>query len=144
MAWEKTLHQIQPGGARGREVQMHARMFGQPGAHRGVLVRGVVVHDEVEGQFARGLPLDHFEEGQPLGVGVGVAGGGGAVDFAVEVTERGEKRDRAVAGGVVGAGADVAHAQGQAGLGAFERLALALLPAFVRGENGRAISAAKP
>ena len=42
------LHLIQPRGVGGRVVHMIARARRQPRSHLGVLVRGVVVHNEVE------------------------------------------------------------------------------------------------
>ena len=45
-------------------------MFAQPSGHVGVLVRGVVIRDQVDPQPGRDGPVDRVEEGQKLFVGV--------------------------------------------------------------------------
>ena len=42
---------IQPGSTRRREMHTESRALNQPGAHIGVFVRGVVVHDQVDIQI---------------------------------------------------------------------------------------------
>ena len=86
---------------------------------------GVIVDDEMERQIGRGFGIKMLEEGQPLVVRV--ARRGLTEDLAVEIGECGKQRDGAVARVVVGLGADVANAARQPGLGALQRLALALL-----------------
>ena len=44
---EKTFHEIHPGTARGGEVEVEAGMGRKPFFHFGVLVRGVIVDDEM-------------------------------------------------------------------------------------------------
>jgi len=57
-----SLHQVEPGtGGRG-EVPVEARVGGQPAPDVGVLVRGVVVQDQVDVQTLWGLPVDGLEE----------------------------------------------------------------------------------
>src|SRR5439155_17595099 len=63
-----------------------------------------------------------------------VARGALVEDFTLQIVERGKERDRPLAGVVVGAGADVADAQRQPGLGALQRLALTL---FVAAKHQR-------
>ncbi len=54
----------------GREVHVKARVLGQPVLHHRVLVRGVVVGDQVQ-RFVLGcLAVDLLEELQPLHMGV--------------------------------------------------------------------------
>ena len=45
---KKALDSIEPGGGRRGEVKSPAWMAFQPGAHLGMLLRGVVVHDGVD------------------------------------------------------------------------------------------------
>ena len=112
--------------ARGRrEVEGEARMAVEPGAHLGVLVGGVVVEDDVDGLAGRHLALDGVEEADELLVAVALHVA--ADDGAVEHVERGEQGGGAVALVVVGHGAEPALLHRQAGLGAVERLDLALL-----------------
>src|SRR5262245_36327987 len=49
---------------------MTARMGGAPRLNQGMLVRPVVVENEVDGLPARRLPIDQVQEGDELGVGV--------------------------------------------------------------------------
>ncbi len=97
----------------------------EPGAHLGVLVGGVVVEDDVDGLAGRHLGVDGVEEADELLMPVALHVP--ADDGAVEHVEGGEQRRRAVALVVVGHGAEPALLHGQAGLGAVERLDLALL-----------------
>ena len=90
-----------------------------------MFVRAVVVEHQMQREDARRLGIKLLEKGMPLLVGVTL--GGLAEHLAVEVAQRGEQRERAVAHIDVGGGAHMAHAEGQSGLGALQRLALALL-----------------
>ena len=134
---KEALDEVQP-RARGRgEVQDDAVAAvrpavagvapGDPALHLGMLVGGVVVDDQMQGEVARRVLVELLEEPQP--VLVSVAWRGLAEDLAVEIGQRREQGDGAVAGIVVGAGAHVADAERQAGLRALQRLALALLVA---------------
>ena len=78
--------------------------------------------------------MDFVGEAEPFDVRI--ARGGGAEDSAVEVVQRREQRDGAMAGVLVGARADVANAQWQARLPSLQRLALALL---VAAQNQRSV-----
>ena len=53
---EEALDLIEPGGRGGREVQVKAWVLGQPCLNVGMLVRRVVVEDEVELPFLWRLP----------------------------------------------------------------------------------------
>ena len=50
---EPAFDQVEPRGARGREMQLEARVGGQPLANRFVLVGSVVVQDYVQREVAR-------------------------------------------------------------------------------------------
>ena len=90
-----------------------------------MLVGGVVVEDGVDHLAGRDLALDGVEEADELLMPVALHA---AADHrAVEHVQRGEQRRRAVALVVVGHGPGAALLQRQAGLGAVERLDLALL-----------------
>ena len=100
-------------------------MSGQPFLHLGMFVGGVVVDDGVDRVSRRHLRLDGVEEADELLVPVALHVA--ADDGAVENVEGGEQRGRAVALVVMGHGPGAALLHRQAGLGAVERLDLALL-----------------
>ena len=59
---EEALDLIKPGAAGRREVDMPAWPFGEPVADQRGLVRGVVVHDEMDVKTVRDRGLDLVEE----------------------------------------------------------------------------------
>lgn len=59
---EQALDGVDPGRAGGREMDMEARMAGEPSLHGLGLVGGVVVEDQVQVEFGRGLLVDQAEE----------------------------------------------------------------------------------
>ncbi len=124
---KEAFDQVEPRGAGRGEVKMDARMFFQPGAHRSMLVCGVVVDNEMQRQPRGRFAMKFFEKGQPFDMRV--LGSRRAEDPTVEVIERREERHGAVACIVVGASANMANPQGQSGLGSLQRLALAFLVA---------------
>lgn len=88
----------------------------QPRFDLSLLVRGVIVGNQMDFQVLGRLAIQLLEEAEPLHMRVLLLG---PVDqFPVQVVQRGEQRDRAVPDGIVGLGADVAAPQRQAGLGA--------------------------
>src|SRR5581483_12312856 len=92
---EEAFDLIEPGRAGWREMDMPARPFGEPVADQRGLVRGVVVHDEMDIETARDGGLDLVEELAELGGTV--AGKAFADDLARRNVERREQRGRAVA-----------------------------------------------
>ena len=98
-------------------MNVHARVLFQPRADRGMLVRGVVVDDQMQGQSSQSLPVQLFKKAQPFDFGM--ARCGRAQDLLLELVEGGEQRDGAMAGVVMGPDADVAHPQRQPRLGAW-------------------------
>ncbi len=102
-----------------------SRMVGEPGQDVGVLVGGVVVEDGVDHLAGRHGSLDGRDEADELLMPV--ARHAAADDLAFEHAEGGEQGRGAVALVVVGHGRAPARLQRQAGLGAVERLDLALL-----------------
>ena len=92
-----------------------------------MLVRGVVVGDQMDVEAVRRLAFDLLQEAQPFDMGV--VGLGPRDQLAFQIVKRCEQRDRAVADVVVRPCARVFRRQRQSGLRAFERLTLALLVA---------------
>src|SRR6516225_10887371 len=122
---EEALDLIEPGRAGGREMDMPARPFGEPVADQRGLVRGVVVHDEMDIKAARDSGLDFVEELAELcGTVTGIAC---ADDLARRNVERREERGRAMARVVVAAPCGLTGAHRQHWLAAVERLDLGLL-----------------
>src|SRR5262245_6014179 len=122
---EEALDLIKPGAAGRREVDMPAWPFGEPVADQRGLVRGVVVHDEMDVETVRDRGLDLVEELAELcGTMTGIAF---ADDLARRNVERREERGRAVARVVVAAPYGLTGPHGQHGLAAIERLDLGLL-----------------
>jgi Enoyl-CoA hydratase/isomerase len=122
---EEALDLIEPGRAGRREMDMPARSFGEPVADQRGLVRGVIVHDEMDIETARDGSLDLVEELAELGGAV--AGKAFADDLARRDVERRKERGGAVARVVMAAPRRLTGAHGQHGLAAVERLNLGLL-----------------
>lgn len=124
---KQAFDRAEPGGAGRGEVKMDPRVFFQPGSKRGMLVRGVVVDNEMQRQPRGLLSRKFLEKGEPFGARV--LGSHGAGDPTVEVVERSEDRHSAVACVVVGASAHGASPQGRSRLGSLQHLAQAFLVA---------------
>src|SRR5579863_8956662 len=60
---------VEPGGRGRSEVEVEPRMPFKPGSHLGVLVRGVVVNDQVQLPPGRGFAIDLVEEADELSGG---------------------------------------------------------------------------
>src|ERR1700691_340654 len=106
-------------------MEMEARMAFEPGADLGMLVRRVIVDDQVQLPFGRGLAVDLVEETDELLMPV--AGHTLADDAALQHVERGEQRRRAVALVIMGHRPAATALHRQPRLGAVERLDLRLL-----------------
>ena len=106
-------------------MHVESRVPGQPLLHHRVLVRGVVVGDQVQRLVLGRLAVDLAQELQPLDVGVVLL----ALpdDTTVQHIERGKQRGRAIALVVVRHRARSALLHRQPGLRAVQRLHLALL-----------------
>src|SRR5271165_257620 len=63
---EVTLDGVQPGAGGRREVEDEALVPAEPGAHLGMLVRGVIVEDDVNDLSDRDFGLDGIEEADEL------------------------------------------------------------------------------
>jgi len=82
---EPPFHLVQPGGIGGRVVQVETGMLRQPGTNLGMLVRGVVIDDEVEIEFCGHAGVQVAQKGEELLVPVarlafGKHGTGGNVE----------------------------------------------------------------
>ena len=86
---KEALDQIEPGGRGRREMHMEAGMLDQPGFHFGMLVRGVVVGNQMDRQVLWGFPVNLLEEGEPFLVPMLL--GDGRDELAFQVVQRGEQ-----------------------------------------------------
>jgi len=122
---EPALDLVQPGGVGGRVVHMIARPPGQPGRDLGMLVRAVVVDDEMDIEGVGHAGLNVAQEGEELLVAVARVALG--QDFAGGDVQGGEQGGGAVPDIVVGDPLDIAESHRQHRLAALERLDLGLL-----------------
>ena len=63
---EPALDQVQPGTARGNEVNVKPLVPFQPGFHLGMFMGGVVVHDQMKLTVGRRFLVDQLQELDPL------------------------------------------------------------------------------
>ena len=61
---EPDFNLIQPGSAGRSEMHLNAGVCGQPALDARVLVRGVVVHDQADGQSPGNVGVNLFEKGR--------------------------------------------------------------------------------
>ena len=106
-------------------MEMKALVPFEPGANLGMLMRGVIVDDQVHLAPDRGFAVDLVEEADELLMPV--AAHALADDLAVEDVERGEQSGRAVPLIIMSRRAAAAALHRQPRLGTVERLDLALL-----------------
>ena len=121
---EEALHRVEPGAGCGREVEREALMPGQPGAHLGVLMGGVIVEDYVDQLSSRDLRLDGVEKADELLMAMALHATPDHLTF--EHVEGGEQRGGTVPLVIMGHGARAPLLHGKTRLGAVERLYLAL------------------
>lgn len=99
-AAKEALDHVQP-GRRGRcEVHVKTRILLQPCPHLRMLVRGVIIADQMQVLVLWRFAVNLAQEPQPLDVAVVVLGL--SDDLAIEHVERGKQRGGAVAFVVVG------------------------------------------
>src|SRR5665213_524071 len=63
---EESLNHIEPRCARWREVDDEPRMLGEPGLHRGVLMRGVVILNQMNRFVLGRAPVNQPQKAQPF------------------------------------------------------------------------------
>ena len=70
----------------------------EPSGDRGMLMGGVIVGDDVDGEIAWGLLIDSFEKGQPLLMAMARRQAGD--QLALEIIERGKQEPAPAKAGV--------------------------------------------
>ena len=90
---EEASDLVEPRGIGWREVNVPARMAGEPSFDLGVLVSGGVVDDEVDVELGRNIGVDLAQKPQELQMAMAVLALG--EDCAVEDVEFGEQAARA-------------------------------------------------
>jgi len=78
---KEALHQIEPRATRRRKMHVKAGMPREPLLHLGMLVRGVIVHDEMQGLVLGRLSINQPHEGQPFRVAMARKTGGNNMPF---------------------------------------------------------------
>ena len=122
---EEALNEIQPrGGGRG-EVELHSRVFLEPYPNSRMLVRGVVVENDVDVELGRDGPLDLTEESQEFLMPM--ARHAFVEDLASGHVQSSEEGRGTVTFVVMRHRSSTPFLQGQARLGAVQGLDLALL-----------------
>lgn len=85
---EPPLHHVQPGAGCRCEMQIEAWMPTEPGLDARMLMRTVIVYDEVELKGGRGLGIDFFEKSNELLMSM--PRHAIAYDFSIEHAESGK------------------------------------------------------
>ncbi len=131
---KESLHQVQPTAARGRKMQMKPGTALQPSLDLRMLMRAIVIHNQVKVEPGWSFPIDLLEKSQPFHMGV--LGFGSRNDLALQIAQGRKQGDRSMPEVIVSLGANVTDSQRQARLTAFQCLALAL---FVAAEHQRLV-----
>jgi len=122
---EEAFHQIEPRATRRREMHMKAGVPYEPLLHRGVLMGGIVIDDEME-RFVRGrLSINEPQEFQPFRMAMARETGGD--DGAFGHIQRGKQGGGAMAFIVMRHRPTSALLEGEARLCSIQRLNLRLL-----------------
>ena len=127
---EEALDLVEPGTVGWDEVDMPARPLGQPSFDPRVLVRAVVVYDEMDIQPCRNVTFDPAQESQELLMPMARLAIG--QHRSVEYVQSSKQRGRTMTFVVVGDSLGVAEPQRQHRLGALEGLHLTL---FIHAQN---------
>src|SRR5258707_8721994 len=122
---EPDLHLIEPGGIGGSEVHMEPWPCSKPAFNSQMLVRGVIIHDDVPVQVFRHVFFNLPEKTQILLMPV--TRSTFREHIAVRRVQCGKQRGGSVASIIVGHSLDITQSQRQHRLGAFQSLNSALL-----------------
>ena len=114
----------------GVKCKMKALLAGEPSLDSGMLVRGVIVADDMDLFIRSDGGIDFLQEGQPFAVTMPV--GRMCQHFAAQVVQRGKESHRPVPVVIMGAGADMAYVRAAGRSGCAQSLALALLVSSTR------------
>ena len=85
-------------------MHVEARVLGEPSLYFVMLVRRVIVGDQMDVEIGGGLAVDGLEEVKPLLMAVALGDAGD--ELAIEIVQGGEQGERTVANIVVGLGLD--------------------------------------
>ena len=124
-AIEPDFHLIEPRGIGWSEVHVESWPCGEPAFHSPMLVRGVIIHNDVHLQVLRHVVFNLPEKTQILLMPV--ARSTFREHLAVGGVQRGKQRGGSVTSIIVGHSFDITQSQRQHRLGAFQRLNSALL-----------------
>lgn len=122
---EESLDRVEPGRTRWGEVDVEARTLSKPGLHKRMLMRCIVVHDDVHVELRRHAALDVFQELQELRVPMTRQA---LLDHpSGQRVERREQRRYSIADVVMRLRGGQAWTQGKNGSGSLQRLDTAFL-----------------
>lgn len=131
---EPSFDQVKPGTGCGREVKVEARVATQPTLDTGMLVSGIVVHDQMQVPSVGRLLVDVLQETNAFLMPV--PWHAIAIDGAVERIQTREQRGGSVARVIMGHPGAATGAQRQTRLGSVARLNLAL---FIHAQDQRLV-----
>jgi hypothetical protein len=115
---EPDFHLVEPRSIGRCVVHLKPRVRRQPAEHAGMLVRGVIIHDQVHSEPGRNLGVDLAQEAQVLLVAMAALTL--TEDRAGRQVQCRKQGGRAVANIVVGYAFDIPQAHGKQGLGALQ------------------------
>jgi hypothetical protein len=122
---EEPFNEVEPRTACGGEVHVEPWVFCQPFPNAVMLVRAVVIGDQVQIKVLWSLAIDLLEKSQPIDVCVLVLGAGD--DLSIQIVQCGKQRYGSMPDIVMRLGAHLSDPERQAGLSTFQRLTLAFL-----------------
>ncbi len=128
------FNQIRPRAGRRRKVQMKSRMPLEPGYHPGMFMRPIIIHDQVEIEFERGLGVDFLKEADELLMPM--ARHAISDHPAVEHAQGGKQSRRSMTHIIMRHCSTATFLQGQTGLASVQSLDLAFL---IHAQNQRLV-----
>lgn len=128
------FNQIQPGTGRWRKVQMKTRLPLKPGFHAGMFMRPVIIHDQMEIEFGRGLGVDFLKE--PDELLMPMTGHAISDHLAIKHAQGRKQSRRSMTDVIMRHCSTATFLQGQTGLGSVQSLDLAFL---IHAQNQRLV-----